>query len=102
MTTALTFGSWLKRRRAGLGLTQKELARRVGYAAVTLRKVEADELRPSRQMAQTLAEVLELAPDEQAQFVRFARDEMYWDDLALPSHTAPPIPPEMMTLTPFS
>ena len=93
MTAPLTFGEWLKRRRQGLGLTQKELARRVGYALVTLRKVEADELRPSGQMARKLAEALELAPEEQAQFVRFARDEAYWDDLALPGRAAsPPIP----------
>ena len=38
MNTALTFGAWLKRRRGGLGLTQKELAQQVGYAEVTLRK----------------------------------------------------------------
>jgi predicted ATPase/DNA-binding NarL/FixJ family response regulator/transcriptional regulator with XRE-family HTH domain len=88
MTAALTFGGWLKRRRQGLGLTQKELARRVGYAAVTLRKVEADELRPSGPMARKLAEVLELTPEEQAQFVRFGRDEALWDDIALPGRVA--------------
>ncbi|MFN8467235.1 MAG: LuxR C-terminal-related transcriptional regulator [Caldilineaceae bacterium] len=91
MTAALTFGGWLKRRRMSLGLTQKELARQVGYAQVTLRKVEADELRPSGQMAKKLAEALELAPDEQPQFVRFARDEAHWDDLALPGR-APSAP----------
>ncbi len=90
MTAALTFGGWLKRRRQSLGLTQKELARQVGYAQVTLRKVEADELRPSGQMARKLAEALELAPEEQAQFVRFARDEAHWDDLALPGRA--PLP----------
>ena len=37
------------------------------HAAVTLRKVEADELRPSVQLAKKLAKALELAPDEQAQ-----------------------------------
>ena len=84
MTAALSFGEWLKRRRQSLGLTQKELARQVGYAQVTLRKVEADELRPSGQMARKLAEALELAPEEQPQFVRFARDEAHWDDLRLP------------------
>ena len=95
MTAPLTFGEWLKRRRQSLGFTQKELARQVGYAPVTLRKVEADELRPSGQMAKKLAEALELTPDEQAQFVRFARDEVYWDDLTLPDRAAsPPISSE--------
>ena len=94
MAAALTFGSWVKRRRRTLGLTQKELAYRIGYAVVTLRKLEADELRPSRQMAAKLAAALDLAPAEAAQFVRFARDEAHWDDIALPAQvTLPPIPP---------
>lgn len=75
MVKELTFGEWLKRRRGGLGLTQKELARRIGYAEVTLRKVEANEVRPSRQMAELLAEALETSADERAEFVRFARGE---------------------------
>ena len=93
MTAPLTFGEWLKRRRQSLGQTQKELARQVGYAPVTLRKVEADELRPSGQMAKKLAETLALTPEEQAQFVRFARDEALWDDLTLPGPAAPPLIP---------
>ena len=94
MTAALTFGEWLKRRRMSLGLTQKELARQVGYAPVTLRKVEADELRPSAQMARKLAEALALPAENQEQFVRFARDEAHWDDLSLPGHTlSAPLPP---------
>ncbi len=72
---AHTFGSWLKLRRKRLHLTQRELAAAAGYAEVTLRKVEADELRPSREMAQRLAEVLQVQPQEQAQFLRFARAE---------------------------
>ena len=58
MEDAPTFGSWLKQRRKGFHLTQKELAREVGYAEVTLRKVEANELRPSRELVQRLTEAL--------------------------------------------
>lgn len=83
MKAVLTFGGWLKRQRGGLGLTQKELAQQAGYAEVTLRKVEADELRPSREMAKRLAEVLQIAPEERAQFVRFARNESGWDEIDL-------------------
>src|SRR5438093_13317097 len=71
----LTFGNWLKRRRRGLGLTQKELASRAGYAGETIRKVEADALRPSRQMAERLAGPLDIDPGQRATFIRFARDE---------------------------
>lgn len=88
MVSELTFGPWLKRRRSGLGLTQAELGRRVGYAKGTIRKIEADELRPSRQLAEKLAEELNIPPEERAAFIRFARDEAA-DDLALPTHSAP-------------
>ena len=71
----LSFGNWLKRRRRGLGLTQNELAGRAGYSGETIRKVEADALRPSRQMAEKLAEHLAIAPGERAAFIHFARDE---------------------------
>ncbi|MCW5883326.1 MAG: XRE family transcriptional regulator, partial [Anaerolineae bacterium] len=57
--------------------TQRELAAAAGYAEVTLRKVEADELRPSREMAQRLAKALQISPQEHAQFLRFARAEGY-------------------------
>ncbi len=93
MKAELTFGEWLRRRRGGLGLTQKALAQRVGYAEVTLRKVEADELRPSRQMAEKLAEALQLAPEEWSPFVRFARAEPGWDEVTLPTHVSPAVPP---------
>ncbi len=90
MKDVLTFGSWVKGRRQGLGLTQKELARQVGCATVTLRKVEADALRPSSQMSKKLAAALALEPEEQAQFVRFARDEASWTEL---TDDLPPIKP---------
>lgn len=88
MKTYLTFGSWLKRRRRGLGLTQKELARQAGYAEVTIRKVEADVLRPSREMAEKLADHLQIPPDRQAEFIRFSRDEPGWEEVSLPVQTA--------------
>lgn len=97
MESALTFGEWLKRRRGGLGLTQKELAKQVGYAEVTLRKIEADELRPSREMAERLAEALRVPTSERAAFVRFARDDAQGNVanletmlLPVPSGTATP------------
>jgi len=93
MKAELTFGEWLRRRRGGLGLTQKALAQQVGYAEVTLRKVEADELRPSHQMAEKLAQALQLTSEEWPQFVRFARDEPGWDEVTLPTHAPPAASP---------
>src|SRR3954471_23052760 len=68
-----SFGVWLKRRRKALDLTQEALARLVGCAVVSIRKIEADEQRPSRQIAARLAQHLQIAPDEHATFMQFAR-----------------------------
>lgn len=75
MSATQTFGSWLRQRRRALDLTQTEIARLVGCAPITIRKFEADEMRPSKQLAELLAEQLEIAPDERVDFVRFARGE---------------------------
>jgi len=75
MSAAKSFGQIVKERRRELGLTQDELARRVGCAAITLRKVEADDLRPSVQIAERLAMALNLPLEERAAFVRLAREE---------------------------
>lgn len=98
MDTAPAFGAWLKWRRRGLGLTQKELARLVGYAEVTLRKVEAGELRLAPSKAARLGEALQLTQQEQAQFVRFARDELAWNDLVLPGHGMAPQPADELAV----
>ena len=58
----LSFGRWLQRRREALDMTQVMLGQRVGYAAGTIHKIETDQLRPSRQMAQKLAAELEIDP----------------------------------------
>jgi transcriptional regulator with XRE-family HTH domain len=70
-----TFGQRVKARRRELDLTQEELARRVGCAPVTLRKIEYDDLRPSVQIAERLALALNIPPEEHAAFVRQARAE---------------------------
>src|SRR5215207_5779708 len=56
-----SFGAWLKQRRKALDLTQADLARLVGCAVVSIRKIEADEQRPSRQTAERLAQHLQFA-----------------------------------------
>src|SRR5258707_7830496 len=68
-----SFGDWLKERRKALDLTQRDLADQVGCAEVTIRRIEGDASRPSRQIAERLADVLAIVPDEQAAFVSFAR-----------------------------
>ncbi len=70
-----SFGYWVRRRRKALDLTQEELARRVGCAMVTLRKIEADERRPSHLMAERLAECLALPAEEIPTFLAVAAGE---------------------------
>lgn len=69
----ISFGRMIKLRRKVLDLTQEDLAQRVGYSVITIRKVESNERRPSRQLAERLARALDLAPDELEAFVGFAR-----------------------------
>src|SRR5687767_13965923 len=88
----LSFGQWLKRRRQGLGMTQPDMAQRVGYSVTMIRKVEADERVPSRQLVEALAEHPRITPDERTSFLRFARDELSEDLVDLPTQTATPVP----------
>src|SRR6266508_4831360 len=86
----LTFGDWLRRQRRARDLTRAELAAAVGCSVSALRKFEADQLRPSRPLAEALASALAVAPQDRDAFVRFARD-MSGDDLALsPAQTVSP------------
>jgi transcriptional regulator with XRE-family HTH domain len=50
MGTDISFGRLVRMRRRALDLTQEALARQVGYSVITIRKVESDERRPSRQL----------------------------------------------------
>jgi predicted ATPase len=67
-----SFGAWLKRRRYVLGLTQDELARRVGYSASLIQKVEASERRPSRQMVERLTNQLTVDDDQPTALLEIA------------------------------
>src|SRR5919205_415594 len=72
MQEIASFGRWIKLRRIVLELSQAELARLVGCAEITIRKIEADERRPSAQLAARLAGSLELAPEERGGLVQVA------------------------------
>jgi WD40 repeat protein/serine/threonine protein kinase/DNA-binding XRE family transcriptional regulator len=87
-----SFGEWLRRRRRALDLTRDELALQVGCAAATIKKIESDERRPSRQLAERLASCLEIPPADQAAFLKAARAELAVDRLASPP-APPPSPP---------
>lgn len=73
MDTQNTFGPWLKQRRKQLDLTQDELAALVSCSPVTIRKIEANQRRPSKQVAVALAQALQVDPLEIARFLAEAR-----------------------------
>ena len=68
-----SFGYWLRRRRKALDLTQEALAQRVSCSGFTIRKIEADERRPSRQLADRLAAALAIPAEERRAFLDAAR-----------------------------
>ncbi|HET9223971.1 MAG TPA: helix-turn-helix transcriptional regulator, partial [Roseiflexaceae bacterium] len=75
----------MRRRRRALDLTQEQLAQQVGCALETIKRIEADARRPSRQMAERLADCLAVPPHERAASVRAARAELIADQLELAS-----------------
>lgn len=74
METTQSFGSWVRTTRSTLGLTQKEFARLVYCAAVTVRKIEHDRLRPSEQLADSILEKVGVPPEEREPLIRLARE----------------------------
>ncbi|MFN8472678.1 MAG: tetratricopeptide repeat protein [Anaerolineae bacterium] len=87
---ALSFGAWLKRRRRSLDLTQDALAARVVCSVETVRKLEAETLRPSKALAERLAECLDVPSEQRAHFVRFARGQADAEHLPVPTLTLDP------------
>jgi WD40 repeat protein/transcriptional regulator with XRE-family HTH domain len=86
-----SFGRWVQRRRKALDLTQEELAQRAGCAAETLRKIEADARRPSRSMAESLADALEIPEANHVVFIKAARAELAVDRLKPPTQDLPQV-----------
>ena len=89
MDENLSFGYWLRRRRKALDLTQADVARLVGCALSTVRKWEADERRPSKAIAERIAQVLLAPEDDHATFLKAARAELWTDRLGSPVDDLP-------------
>lgn len=96
-----TIGAWMKRRRKALDLTQKDLADRVGCSTATIHKIEREERRPSRQVAELIARALEIPIEQQKDFIKVARGEHRTETLSslpasisrLPRVSRIPVPP---------
>ena len=84
MESITSFDDWIRQRRKALDMTQAELAEQVGCAVVTIKKIEQATRRPSRQMAEAIADVLEIPEAQRDTFARMARHE-YVEPLNLPT-----------------
>jgi transcriptional regulator with XRE-family HTH domain len=92
METTFSFGYWVRRRRKALNLTQAALAQQVGCATITVKKIERDERRPSRVMAERLADSLMVAPTERQAFVAGGLGETPVDSLLIAQTPLPAAP----------
>jgi len=81
MEYPLTFGEWLRQSRNELRLTRDELAGRIGCSVSALRKIEDGERRPSVQIAELMANCLDIPTAERSTFVKVARGELRVDRL---------------------
>src|SRR5919199_1060120 len=89
---AVTFGAWLQPRGRAPPPPQGQLAQRVACSPALIRALEAEARRPSHEIAERLAQALELAPAQQPLFVRVARGELASDHLAAPPLAPLPLP----------
>ncbi len=71
------FGGWVKRRRKALDLTQANLAQRIGCAEITIRKIEANQTRPSRPFVARLADQLDIEPAQRVAFIASGRSKLH-------------------------
>lgn len=81
MEFSASFGEWFRGYREQLHIQRAELAARLSCAPITLRKIETDERRPSRQMAEQLADHFSIPNQMRDVFIRVARGELPVDHL---------------------
>jgi predicted ATPase/transcriptional regulator with XRE-family HTH domain len=73
----VSFGEWLKRRRGAQGWTQKQLAQQINCSISSLRKMEAEERRPSAEVIERLADIFRVPQQERKAFQRFTRGDWH-------------------------
>src|SRR5262249_55596956 len=98
MESPITFGEWLRQSRTDLRLTREECAKRGGCAVSALRKIEDGERRPASQMAELMANSLNIPPAERSTFVKVARGE--WSVDRLPPISKPLASPGVSSASP--
>jgi predicted ATPase/DNA-binding XRE family transcriptional regulator len=73
MDSTKSFGQWLQQRRKALDLTQCALAQLAGCTDEAIRKIETGKRRPSRRLAERLADALRITDADRTAFLQYAR-----------------------------
>ena len=97
-----SFGYWLRRRRKALDLTQSALAQKVSCSPAAIKKIEAEERKPSKGLAERLADQLAIPAPERAAFLQAARSPLTGSGLRLsqfPLDASTGSPTAMITAT---
>ena len=92
MSDEAVFGHWLRQRRKSMSLTQEQLAGLVGCSVATVRKIEADERRPSSEVASRMAVALQVPNEQQNAFLSFARTGWSDEPTVTPPRSPTPLP----------
>lgn len=99
MNPEATFGYWMRQRRRLLDLTQSDLAQKIGCSEITIRKIEAGERTPSRQISELLATALDVLEHERDAFIAFARGLSLPASFACGSHKPSVVAPAAANLS---
>lgn len=86
-----SIGRWIKRLRADRELTQEALADQVACATQTIHAIEGGQRRPSRDLAERIATVLDVPTEQREAFVRLARTPAASQPVTLPAVTPAPV-----------
>jgi len=106
MTVIYSFGEWVQQQRQRLRLTQSEVAAQTHCSLATIKKIETDQRRPSAELADLLAQVLQILPAQHDIFIECARGQRPVDALAVEQGKPAPHPfrrpvPLPLSATPF-
>ncbi|MBA3868930.1 MAG: helix-turn-helix domain-containing protein [Anaerolineae bacterium] len=92
-----SFGNWIKSQRKERGWTQVELGEQIGYAEITVRKLEANEYPPPVRLIESLFAIFQVAEQDQRRLKTLAqvikRHANKPSQVSVISHTTLPMSP---------
>jgi predicted ATPase/transcriptional regulator with XRE-family HTH domain len=87
------FGHWLSHQRKARDLTQEDLAERLGCSVWSIQKIEVGNRRPSRQVAELMADFFAIPTAQRPDFLLFARGQAdAWEESSSEQPSAPTVP----------